>query len=301
MQALISVVIPTYNRAEDLHRALQSVINQTYANWEVCVVDNNSTDSTDEVALSFNDPRIRLFKIDNKGVIAASRNFGIRNAKADYIAFLDSDDWWLPHKLQKSMELFSSGVDVVYHNLYLVESKEQASFSRQTGATGVAGSIMNALLSRGLSIPNSSAMVRASIIRSAGFLSEDPNLVSVEDLDLWLRISKITNNFKCATECLGYYWVGGGNLSSASWKQVKKIQYLYSLHLSSLNKDLRFEANSFLHYRIARIAINMGRMRFASQYFRLALKGNLFWKYRIKSVYFLCRLSCERRLKFGCS
>ena len=299
MEALVSIVIPTYNRADDLWRALQSVINQTYVNWEVCIVDNNSTDSTDEVVLSFNDSRIKLLKIHNDGVIAASRNFGIRNSKADYIAFLDSDDWWASNKLQKCMELFASGADVVYHNLYLVESKGQASFSRRTTATNACGSIMNSLLSRGLSIPNSSAMVRTGILRSVGFLSEDKNLVSVEDLDLWLRISKITNNFKCASECLGYYWVGGANLSAASWGQVGKIRYLYSLHLSSLTEELKLEPKSFLDYRIARIALNMGRMRFASKYFQMALKGKLFWKYRIKSLYFLFKLYFERCTKIA--
>lgn len=299
MQALVSIVIPTYNRAEDLRRALQSVINQTYDSWEVCVVDNNSTDSTDEVVLGFNDSRIRLIKIHNEGVIAASRNLGIRCAKADYIAFLDSDDWWLPEKLQRCMRIFSSDIDVVYHNLYLVDRENQPSFLRKTAAANTSGSIMKSLLSRGLSIPNSSVIVRASTLTSVGLLSEDPNLVSVEDFDLWLRISKITNNFKCAPECLGYYWVGGGNHSVASWKQVKKIQYLYSLHLPNLTEELKLKANSFLYYRIARIAVNMGRLRFASKYFLQALNGNLYWKYRVKSLYFLLKLYVVRQIKIA--
>jgi len=128
-------------------------------------------------------------------------------------------------------------------------------------------------------------------------LSEDKNLASVEDLDLWLRVSKITNNFKCASECLGYYWVGGGNLSAASWRQIKKIRYLYSLHLPSLTTDSRLESNSFLYYRIARIAVNMGKKRVASKYFELALKGKLSWRYRIKSLIFLFKLYLEMRIK----
>ena len=297
MKALVSIVLPTYNRADDLRRALKSVVNQTYINWEVCVVDNNSTDLTDEVVLSFNDPRIRLLKIHNEGIIAASRNLGIRCAKADYIAFLDSDDWWASEKLEKCMELFFRGADVIYHNLYLVESKSQSSFSRHTNANNVSGSILKYLLYRGFSIPNSSAMVRASILKSAGFLSEDKNLVSVEDLDLWLRISRITNNFICCSECLGFYWAGGNNLSAASWEQVNKIRYLYSLHSSSLDEELKLKSKSFLDYRIARIAINMGRLRFAAKYFLLAFKGKLFWKYRVKSIYFLLKLYLMRRIK----
>jgi glycosyltransferase involved in cell wall biosynthesis len=297
MEALVSVVIPTYNRADDLRRSLESVINQTYANWEIYIVDNNSTDLTDDIVRSFNDSRIKLLKIKNQGVIAASRNLGIRCAKADYIAFLDSDDWWAPEKLQKSMKLFSSGADVVYHNLYLVESKSQLFFSKKTSATNSSGSFMKSLLTNGLSIPNSSAMVRTSILKSVGLLSEDRNLVSVEDLDLWLRISKITNNFKYVSECLGYYWIGGGNSSVASLSQIRKIRYLYSLHLSNLADQLKMESISFLEYRVARIALNMEKKKFASKYFSKALGGKLSWEYRLKSLFYLLKLNFERYLK----
>ena len=78
---LVSVVIPTFNHASYLARALQSVLDQTYTNWEAIVIDNHSTDKTDEVMASFADPRIIYLKIHNNGVIAESRNVGIRAAK----------------------------------------------------------------------------------------------------------------------------------------------------------------------------------------------------------------------------
>ena len=94
MNPLVSVVIPTYNHAYLLKDALHSVICQTYTNIEIIVIDNNSVDDTEEVVLSFLDPRIIFKKINNNGIIAASRNMGILIAKGDYIAFLDSDDIW---------------------------------------------------------------------------------------------------------------------------------------------------------------------------------------------------------------
>ncbi len=94
---LVSVVIPTYNHARFLGRALQSVMDQTYKNWEVIIIDNHSQDNTDEIVEAFKDPRITLLKIHNNGVIAASRNMGIRAAKGEWIAFLDSDDHWYPN------------------------------------------------------------------------------------------------------------------------------------------------------------------------------------------------------------
>ena len=97
---LVSVVIPSFNHAGFIARAMQSVVEQTYPNWEMVVVDNHSQDDTDRVVGGFDDIRIRLFKIHNQGVIAASRNLGIREARGEWIAFLDADDCWYPRKLE---------------------------------------------------------------------------------------------------------------------------------------------------------------------------------------------------------
>ena len=112
---LVSVVIPTFNHAPLLKIALQSVIAQTFTNWEAIVVNNFSTDATVEVVESFNDSRIKLINFSNNGVIAASRNVGIKMATASYIAFLDSDDIWYPEKLQKCSEQIFAGHNFVNH------------------------------------------------------------------------------------------------------------------------------------------------------------------------------------------
>ena len=125
MNPLVSIIIPTYNRAEDLKRALQSVFDQTFTDWEVVVVDNHSIDNTDSLIESFNDPKIRLFKIYNEGVIAASRNLGLKHALGEYVAFLDSDDWWHPQKLEVSLKYLELGADVVYHSLFRVKKTNQ--------------------------------------------------------------------------------------------------------------------------------------------------------------------------------
>ena len=113
---LVSVVIPSYNHGRFLGRALQSVLDQTYTNSEVIVVDNHSTDNTDEVMASFADQRITYLKIHNNGIIAASRNAGLRLAKGEWIAFLDSDDYWSGNKLEQCI-LNRSNNDVIYHRL----------------------------------------------------------------------------------------------------------------------------------------------------------------------------------------
>ena len=93
MSDLISVIIPTYNREVELSRALSSLVSQIYQNWEAIVVDNNSTDFTENIVRSMQDERIKFYKVSNNGVVAFSRNFGIEKSIGKYIAFLDFDDW----------------------------------------------------------------------------------------------------------------------------------------------------------------------------------------------------------------
>lgn len=114
-QTLVTVVIPTYNHAEFLKRALDSVVAQTYKDWEAIVVNNFSTDNTIVIVESFNDERIRLINFRNNGIIAASRNRGIEAARGKYVAFLDSDDIWYPEKLQVCLDQAETGAQLICH------------------------------------------------------------------------------------------------------------------------------------------------------------------------------------------
>jgi len=99
----VSVIIPTYNRAHLVGRAIRSVLNQTYQDFEIIVVDDGSTDNTEEVVKSFNDPRIRYIRHEKNRGGSAARNTGIRVARGEYIAFLDSDDEWLPMHISRKL------------------------------------------------------------------------------------------------------------------------------------------------------------------------------------------------------
>ena len=100
---LVSIVMPSYNTASYIEKSVQSVINQTYTNWELIIVDDCSTDNTDEVLSKIHDDRTRYFKNDKNSGAAVSRNKALREARGQWIAFLDSDDLWMPEKLEKQI------------------------------------------------------------------------------------------------------------------------------------------------------------------------------------------------------
>jgi len=210
---LFSIVIPTYNQAYYLDKALQSVINQTYKNWEVIVVDNNSTDKTDEVIKSFVDPRINYFKIHNYGIIAASRNAGIRLAKGEWVAFLDSDDWWTNDKLEVCFGEINQKVDLLYHDLEIADG-ESLNFRRKTiKSWQVKKPVLMDLLLKGNAIANSSVVVRKRLLEEIGGLNESAKMIAAEDYNAWLRISKLTNQFLYLPRKLGYYLIHNQGVS----------------------------------------------------------------------------------------
>ena len=104
---LISIVIPTFNRANVIHIPLESIFNQTYTNFDVIVVDDASTDNTEEVVERFDDPRISYIRHSKNLKGSVARNTGIKSAKGEYVAFLDSDDAWVPKKLELQLDLIA--------------------------------------------------------------------------------------------------------------------------------------------------------------------------------------------------
>jgi glycosyltransferase involved in cell wall biosynthesis len=238
MNPVISVVLITYNRASLLPRALTSVINQTYPHWEILVVDNHSEDDTDSVVAGYNDNRIRLLKVHNHGVMALSRNLGIREARGEYIAFLDSDDWWTPQKLEESLTYLEKGNDVVYHDLVLVTKPNQRVFWRKVKTRVLKNPAFEDLIANGNGLSNSSVVIRKNTLESIGGLSEDPSLIGTSDYDAWLRVARITEKFERIPQAHGYYWAGGGNISNPALtlKTVDAIEERYLTELVRLDK-----------------------------------------------------------------
>ena len=213
LTSLVSVVIPSYNHARYLGRALQSVLDQTYTNWEAIVVDNHSTDNTDEVMANFTDPRIIYLKIHNNGVIAASRNVGIQVAKAEWIAFLDSDDWWTDDKLQVCFDCINHKVDFIYHDLEIVSDQPQRFRRKIIKSQQVKPPVLMDLLLTGNVIGNSSVVVRKNLLEKIGCFNESREMIATEDYNAWLRIAQLSNQFLWIPHRLGYYLQHNNNIS----------------------------------------------------------------------------------------
>ena len=230
-QILISIILPTFNHAKFLKKAIDSVIRQNYSNWELIIIDNNSVDETFKIINSYTDSRIKHHKIQNNGVIAASRNLGIHLSNGSWIAFIDSDDWWTNDKLSKSVKYIDTEkFDLIYHDLYLVDNKNQLTFKKLASSRRLNFPIYKDLLLNGNGILNSSVLVRKKILEEVDLLSCDTNKITWEDYDCWLRISRITNRFYYLKETLGYYWSAGGNMSNPD-QDLKNAKSIYNKYV----------------------------------------------------------------------
>jgi len=206
MPPLFSVVIPTFNQADLLRTALTSVLDQTFADFDVWVVNNRSTDHTVEVANSFGDPRINVIDFSNHGIIGAGRNSGIKASESEYVAFLDSDDSWKPNKLQAVSTAITGNpeADVLCHAQMVFREGRPVEKTEFGTPNGYDGPLFDYWLRHGNRLTPSAAVVSRRSLEAAEGFSEDPKLVTVEDSDLWLRLSK-TCGFVFISEVLGDY------------------------------------------------------------------------------------------------
>ncbi len=182
---VVSVIIPTYNRAKTIERAINSVLNQTFSELELIVVDDCSTDSTAEIIKKYRDDRLIYIKHDKNRGEGGARNTGIRNSRAKYIAFLDSDDEWFPNKLVKQIRVIQESdpkVGVVYSH-YIMQYEDGSGVNPQRPS--MRGDILLGLLTGTCFLPSS------AIIKSECFCKylHDENLPNLQDLDLWISIA----------------------------------------------------------------------------------------------------------------
>jgi len=202
------------------------VLEQIYKNIELIIIDNYSDDDTEKIVKSFSDERVMYLKFHNNGVIAASRNIGINNAKGDYIAFIDSDDTWHHNKIDTQMDCFR-----MYPDLMLVacdfEINDGTSIKKRSLLHRIKkermGKLYNTIMFKNL-ISCSTVLVRTDVFKKVGIFDEDPNMVSVEDWDLWLRIA-YSYPICIMPKILGGYGIHSNNTSKTS-NMLRKMVYV---------------------------------------------------------------------------
>ncbi len=125
VDGLVSIIMPSWNTERFIGESVQCVLNQTYSNWELLIVDDCSTDNTDTVVSSFKDPRIKYFKNERNSGAALTRNYALREAQGEWIAFLDSDDLWIPTKLEHQVSFMTEhGYFLSYHEYEKIDEDD---------------------------------------------------------------------------------------------------------------------------------------------------------------------------------
>ena len=183
----VAVIIPTYNRALLLPRAIKSVLKQTFTKFELIIVDDASTDQTRQVVQRFNDQRIKYIRHNHTKGGSAARNTGIDSSRSEYIAFLDSDDEWLPNKLRKQLDLFrksSEQTGLMYTWLAHIYEDGRIKYSKQAYRENA----YKELLVKNFIGSSSSGVIKRNVLSLInGF---DENLPARQDMDFWVRIAE---------------------------------------------------------------------------------------------------------------
>lgn len=181
----ITAIIPTFNRAHTLNRALESVLKQTIPCKEIIVVDDGSTDNTEKLLAPYREKKlIKYIKTENRGVSAA-RNVAIAEAEGDWVSFLDSDDEWLEDKNEKQLQCFEeTGLPLIHGEEIWIRRGKRVNPKNKHKKFG--GDIFTKCLPLCLISPSAS-MIKKSVLKSIGFFDED--FIVCEDYDLWLRFT----------------------------------------------------------------------------------------------------------------
>lgn len=256
---LVSIIVPTFNHASFLKDAINSIRAQTYSHWQAIIVNNFSADDTIDIVAGFHDDRIHLINFHNEGIIAASRNHGIRQATGEFVAFLDSDDVWYPGKLAACVLELMEGNDLVCHGeLWIGESTNprKMQYGPRSRAT------YSQLLYRGNCISTSATVVRRSVLVALDGFSERTDFVTAEDYDLWLRIANLTQRIEFIPLMLGEFRRHGGNASNAVLRNMSAELSVIGDHFS--RQDLSILNRVRQRHRRGRALYGAGRSLDAS-------------------------------------
>ncbi len=231
----VSVIIPTHNRADLLPRAVSSVLAQTFADYEILIVDDGSSDHTRCVLTGYRNSKIRIFKHVASKNGSAARNTGLSHARGEYIAFLDDDDEWLPTKLANQVAMLDSAppeVGMLYGWMDYLDSEGRIAY--QAHKT-IRGNVFEQLLGRGGIGACSTLVARASVVRQVGGFDEC--LASGQDRDFSRRVSEICE-IDYLPEVVTIARLGHDRVSNNTHENLLKREFAAKRHLEKFSDAL---------------------------------------------------------------
>lgn len=217
----VSVLIPAYNRGEYVAEAIQSVLDQTYTDFEVVVVDDGSIDNTAEVVKQFSDRRVHLVCQENRGVSGAF-NTAFRHSLGSYIAMLGSDDVWLPNLLERQVPILDTnpGIGLVYARAQYMDARGNLLLRFDGVPLKFPGQPLKSL-AYGDHVSGITALMRRELIEKAGLWNETPG--ANEDWDMWLRLAFLCQ-FQFQDVILAHARSHSGNITGTNSPQFRALQ-----------------------------------------------------------------------------
>ena len=267
MPPLVSVIIPVFNRPILVKTAIDSVLAQTYKNFEIVLVNDGSTDNTGNVLNNYEREyprRIRVIHQENAGQVI-SRNNGIKISRGQYIAFLDSDDFWHPEKLEKQIPLFAGRIGLVYCGINEVDEQGRV-INAVPCESRMRGDIYHHLLVRNRMTGGSVVVTRDAIDKVGLF---DPQLKAAENWDLWIRIAK-EYLVDFVNEPLVNYRKHGANMSGNAELMADATKIIFQKHFPVAPTDpvlRKFYDEAYTNYYL-----NLGLHFFARGQYRKSRK-----------------------------
>jgi glycosyltransferase involved in cell wall biosynthesis len=287
---LVSVVIPAYKSAY-IRESIESVFRQTYSNLEILVIDDGSPHGIDMVLADWiKQGRIRYFRQANKKM-GAAKNYGVREARGDLIAFIDDDDTWRPEKVALQVERFANPETALVYTWAKAERGGRL-VDLPYSSVVFAGDVTDRLLAANF-IKNSTAMVRKKCVQAVGGFNEGEHWFGVDDIDLWLRLSQ-HYRFDVVPETLGIIRLHEGNFSNNALLMLDNVEYVYRYYYKLWNTpaDIR---NAF----IANLWFERGFIYSSRDPLRaLMMFVRSFWtKPDVRNVMAIAKLAVPRGLK----
>lgn len=232
---IVSVIMPSYKSSKTLKRAVESVINQTYPHWELLIINDACPEKSYKVVEQYVSDKIKILHNKENSKTAATRNHGIKEAIGKYIAFLDSDDYWLPNKLEKQIALLQSGADVVYSD-YLRDSNGKLNRVKTPKKVDYETMLTTNYIGNLTGVYNAEKL---------GKVYQEE--IRYEDYIMWLDLVKKANHAYSVNEPLAVYTVDGDSYSS---NKLKAATWFWNIHRNVLKHNLIKSSYYFTHYAI---------------------------------------------------